>query len=254
MTKWIKSFIAIFIIAISIGALSACSSSKGTSTDQQIEKKNYNKATPFVEDNANVLSEDTYDYVKRLNDALQSTELKSQILVVTISDLNGNSIADVATKKGEQYGIGDSKTDSGLVYVLAVNDHKDFLATGYGMESVITDSMATNLLDNDESHDAYKNGNYDEGVINNLQRVHLYLTGEKTKTDYKKENNSKFPLWQQILLTIIICPIMLAKIYVVVNRGTNKNLSNGLSGGESGGWSGGGGGGGFGGGGGGSSW
>lgn len=254
MTKWIKSFIAIFIIAISVGALSACSSSKVASPDQQIEKKNYNEKTPFVEDNAHVLSEDTYDYIKNLNDELQSTKLKSQILVVTISDLDGNSIADVAAKKGEQYGIGNSKTDSGLVYVLAVNDHKDFLATGYGMESVITDSMATDILENTKSHDAYKDNNYDKGLMNNLKQIKPYLIGEKTKTDYKKEKekDNKITMWIIIILIIIGCPTIIALAILFNDDDSSSGSSGGWSSGSSDGWSGGGGD--FGGGGGGSSW
>ena len=254
MTKWIKSFITLFIIAISIGALSACSSSKVAPPDQQIEKKNYNEKTPFVEDNAHVLSEDTYDYIKNLNDELQSTKLKSQILVVTISDLDGNSIADVAAKKGEQYGIGNSKTDSGLVYVLAVNDHKDFLATGYGMESVITDSMATDILDNDKSHDAYKDNNYDKGLMNNLKQIKPYLIGEKTKTDYKKEKekDNKITMWIIIILIIIGCPTIIALAILFNDDDSSSGSSGGWSSDSSDGWSGGGGD--FGGGGGGSSW
>lgn len=254
MTKWIKSFIAIFVIAISVGALSACSSSKVASPDQQIEKKNYNEKTPFVEDNAHVLSKDTYNYIKNLNDELQSTKLKSQILVVTISDLDGNSIADVATKKGEQYGIGNSKTDSGLVYVLAVNDHKDFLATGYGMESVITDSMATDILDNDKSHDAYKDNNYDKGLMNNLKQIKPYLIGEKTKTDYKKEKekDNKITMWIIIILIIIGCPTIIALAILFNDDDSSSGGWSSGSSSSSGSWSGGGGG--FGGGGGGSSW
>lgn len=257
MTKWIKSFIAIFIIAISVGALSACSSSNVASPDQQIEKKNYNEKTPFVEDNAKVLSENTYDYIKNLNDELQSTKLKSQILVVTISDLDGNSIADIAAKKGEQYGIGNSKSDSGLVYVLAVNDHKDFLATGYGMESIITDSMASDLLDNDKSHDAYKDDDYDKGLINNLKQIKPYLIGEKTKADYKKEKDKtdKIKMWVIIILILIGCPTIITLAILFNDDDSSSGSSGGWSSGSSsssGGWSGGGGG--FGGGGGGSSW
>lgn len=259
LKKLIKPLIALSAIFVSILLLTACSSSNSNTPSNQINNKNYNENTPMVEDNADVLSSDTKNYIKEYNDSISNAKNKPQILVVTIKSLDGNDIADVATQKGKQYKIGSKEDNSGLVYVLAVDDHKDFLATGYGMEDVIPDIMAKDLLDNEISHDAYKDEDYNTGVKHNLERIKPYILGEKTKTDYKKEKDKadKSEMWLIIIFIIIGCPTLLALAFLASNDDSSNGLSgggwsSGSSDGSSGGWSGGGGD--FGGGGGGSSW
>lgn len=264
LKQLIKPLIALSAIFVSILLLTACSSSNSNTPSNQINNKNYNENTPMVEDNADVLSSDTKNYIKEYNDSISNAKNKPQILVVTITSLDGNDIADVATQKGKQYKIGSKEDNSGLVYVLAVDDHKDFLATGYGMEDVIPDIMAKDLLDNKISHDAYKNEDYNTGVKHNLERIKPYILGEKTKEQYNKsqKQNKTLNSALKILIFIIFFGFVSFAIFALVSDSNSDSGSDGGGGFFSGGsdsfsssdsdWSGGGGD--FGGGGGGSSW
>lgn len=249
LTTLVVLFVGVFI-------LSGCSD---TGNKVDITQKNYNAETPFVEDNAKQLSDDTIKRIADLNKQASDTEGKPQLLVVTVQSLDGHDIAEFAAEKGKQYGIGDKDANSGLVYVVSIDDHKDFLATGYGMEDKITDAMATDLLDSDDSHDLYKDDDYDGGVNVILDKVQPYLLGEKTPAQYDEEQaaNKKKMIFIIALCLIFGIPTALFLIsFLDISGGSGGSGgyygSSGSSGGSSGGWSGGGGS--FGGGGGGSSW
>jgi uncharacterized protein len=206
----------------------------------------------------------------------------AQILVVTVPDLQGNEISTFAAEKGKQYGIGDKDKNNGLVYVVSVDDHKDFLATGYGMESVITDVKATEITDNAGSHAKYKSGDYDAGVLIILDRIQTSLNGKSLSDSSPSESEYDHLMYKIIAVYAVIIAIIIfgapGASYLIdrtIFRRTGKwpthhgrgdgSSSAGVrfsSGGNSGGghgssvgsWSGSGGGGSFDGGGGGSSW
>lgn len=130
---------------------------------------------------------------------------------------------------------------------MSVDDREDFLATGYGMESIITDSMAADMLDNDTSHDAYSDSKYDKGVVHNLKQITPYVSGVKTIKEYE-EQHARDKRKELIILVIAIVVVLALAIRLGVADGGSSGYSG--SSGSSSGW--GGGGGGFGGGG--SSW
>ena len=67
----------------------------------------------FVNDSANLLSNETEDYIINMNKALES-KTGAQIVVVTAKNLEGMSLEEYATKLFREYGIGDKeKKDAG---------------------------------------------------------------------------------------------------------------------------------------------
>lgn len=132
----------------------------------------------FVQDGANVLSTDTEDYVRRANEKWEKDgKLPAQLLVVTASRIpGGKSIEDWSMSLAEKYKPGDKKKDTGLVYAVAVDDHKDRLEVGYGLEDKITDSMASQMIR--EAETDYKKGDYDAGVRTLVKAVGDQLYGD----------------------------------------------------------------------------
>jgi uncharacterized protein len=281
-------FILIIIIASILIAGSLFSSMRRASSDNasvissssssDVSRKHYDASTPFVEDNAKVLSRETDESISNLNNSLKKVDGSPEILVVTVKTLNGADISTFAADKGNQYGIGSKDKNNGLVYVLDVDEHKDFLATGYGMEDKITDVIATNLLDDDSIHGDYKSKDYDSGVQKVLSKVSPYLHGKYSVKDLKRQqntinnkNNEKINVGSMALPDLIMLIIGLIAIVVAVIStviGMARIFFSGGSGISSGGgdgvgddydssddgWSGSGGDDSFGGGGGGSSW
>ncbi len=70
----------------------------------------------------------------------------AQIAVVTVDTLDGDDIADVASKLYHQWGIGKKPNDEGILILFAIKDKKDRAEIGYGLEPVITDADAGSVM------------------------------------------------------------------------------------------------------------
>lgn len=132
----------------------------------------------FVQDDANVLSTDTEDYVRRSNEKWEKDgKLPAQLLVVTADKVpDGQTIEEWSIRLAEKYKPGDKEKDTGLVYVVAVDDHKDRLEVGYGLEDKIPDAMAAKMIKEAEAE--YKKGDYDAGVKALVKAVGDQLYGD----------------------------------------------------------------------------
>lgn len=69
-----------------------------------------------------------------------------QLVVVTIEDLQGYEIADYGYQLGRAWGIGDAKRDDGVLLIVAPNDRAARIEVGYGLEPVLTDAIASTII------------------------------------------------------------------------------------------------------------
>jgi len=103
-------------------------------------------ATPrdYVVDLAGVIPEEVQ---ARLNAYLKELEQKTtaQVLVLTVQSLDGQSIEEFAFKTKEDWKLGQKGKDNGVLIVVAVKDRKYRLEIGYGLESVLPDSMVGSI-------------------------------------------------------------------------------------------------------------
>lgn len=117
----------------------------------------------YVQDQANVLSKSTKSRILSYNNRWNNSSLHAQLLVVTSQGIPGGvSASDYAVSLFEEYKPGDAEQNTGLVYVLDAVGHQDYLATGYGMESIIPDSTAAMIIE--QARDDYKKDDYDAGL------------------------------------------------------------------------------------------
>ena len=70
----------------------------------------------------------------------------AQIAVVTLETLAGEPVEDVANALYRKWGIGKKATNEGVLLLLAIQDHRDKLEVGYGLEPIITDGVSGSVL------------------------------------------------------------------------------------------------------------
>ncbi|MDX1548775.1 MAG: TPM domain-containing protein [Rhodothermales bacterium] len=70
----------------------------------------------------------------------------TQIVVVTLPDLGGQDIGAYATELGQRWGVGQEGKDNGAVILVARDERKVFIATGYGLEGAIPDAVAARIV------------------------------------------------------------------------------------------------------------
>ena len=66
--------------------------------------------------------------------------------IVLVDSLEDEPIEDVANRLYRQWGIGKKGKDEGIMLLLAIKDHKQRAEVGYGLEPIIPDGYAGDVL------------------------------------------------------------------------------------------------------------
>jgi uncharacterized protein len=222
----------------------------------------------LVNDAAGVLSKEQVEILEQKLVALDDST-SNQIAVVLIRSLEDYPIEEYANKLFREWGIGNKKTNNGVLLIAAIDDRKVRIEVGYGLEGAIPDIVANNII-RYELGPSFKEGNYYRGIDRATDALAKAAIGEyKVKRNKIKGEEEGGGMFIFIIILIIIL-VIVASIRkggggggMISRRGYgdiaeaifwSSVLGGGRRGGGSGGWGGGGlGGGGFGGFGGGSS-
>jgi uncharacterized protein len=103
------------------------------------------KPQGYVSDFAQVVSPESRAQLERYCAALeQSTGV--QVALVTLPSLDGQPVEDVANDMFRKWGVGKKGQDNGLLLLLSIRDRRSRLEVGYGLEPIITDGDAGDLL------------------------------------------------------------------------------------------------------------
>jgi uncharacterized protein len=102
------------------------------------------RPTNYVSDYANVLSPAT---VQELNEYCLRVDQQAhaQIAVVTVKSLDGADIDDYSIRLFDKLKVGGKSTDRGVLILLATEDHKRRITTGYGLEGILPDGKVGDI-------------------------------------------------------------------------------------------------------------
>ncbi len=107
-----------------------------------------------------------------LNAQLLELETKTghQLVVATVSDLEGNDVADYGYKLGRAWGIGDEAKDDGVVFLIAPNERRMNISVGLGLEPVLTDALSGRII-RDVVTPKFKAGNMPGGIQDGVNAI-----------------------------------------------------------------------------------
>jgi uncharacterized protein len=88
---------------------------------------------------------------------------KQQVVVATVTSLNGRDIAEYNIALGRAWGIGTAARDDGVVFLIAPNERRMHIAVGYGLEPVLTDALSGRII-RDTVTPAFKAGDFAGGI------------------------------------------------------------------------------------------
>ena len=69
-----------------------------------------------------------------------------QLVVATVSDLEGNDIADYGYKLGRAWGIGDKERNDGAIFLIAPNERRMNISVGLGLGPILTDALSGRII------------------------------------------------------------------------------------------------------------
>ena len=104
-----------------------------------------------------------------------------QIQILTVKSLEGETIEDFSIKVVDQWKLGKKDTDTGLLFLVSMNDKKMRIEVGDGLEGTLTDYESHRIIQ--EIKPYFKSGQYDEGIIHGTKLIlsKLGITSIKTK-------------------------------------------------------------------------
>src|SRR5215217_3519598 len=82
---------------------------------------------------------------RKIRDYNDSTS--SAIVIITVPNLQGYDIAEVALKYLREWGPGTAGKDNGVIILVSKEERKARIETGYGMEGVLPDITAKHIID-----------------------------------------------------------------------------------------------------------
>ena len=207
--------------------------------------------------------------------AAYGKETSSQIAVVIVPTTGEYEISQYTFELGDKWGIGRKKLNNGVLLLIAKDDRKLFIAVGQGLQGVLTDALASQIIRN-QIRPYFRNEQYAQGIDNGLNYIIAATKGEYAAQQVEETDLGDyvpFIILALFILVVVIGEISWRRPYVsptnnhVLNEILRQSMSNrrrndrdgggfgGFGGGGFGGGSGGGfGGGGFDGGGAGGSW
>jgi uncharacterized protein len=210
----------------------------------------------LVNDLAEVLSPEQEAQLERKLVAYDDST-SNQVAIVTIRSLNDYPIEEYALKLFRDWGIGNKKTNNGVLILAVIDDHKLRIEVGYGLEGAIPDITANHIIQEDLAPN-FRKEDYYEGFNAASESIIKAALGEyKAPEGYRKGDNGGGGRIFKMILIFIVIIIILSNIN---RRGGGGFMSRrgyrGIgptifwptgwgsgSGGGGGGWSGGGGGG-----------
>ena len=177
-----------------------------------------------------------YDYVNLLSpaekDNLEQKLIKysdttsTQIVVAIISTTKGEDITYLGAQWAHAWGIGQAKEDNGVFILLARDDRRISINTGYGVEHLLTDAMSKRIIERDIIP-YFKQGDYYGGLNRGADAVFEIMTGEYHGT--RQSNSGDFPIGVFFFLFVVFIILLIA---ISKNRrgGGGRNGGNKTSG------------------------
>ena len=129
----------------------------------------------------------------------------SAIVIITVPDLQGYDIAEVALKYLRDWGIGVKGKNNGVVILVSKAERKARIETGYGMEGVLPDILAKQIIDQ-RMVPFFKDNDYYAGFDNAIDAIIQAAAGEY-KAD-PKQGKGKPSIGSIILLVVIFIIII----------------------------------------------
>jgi uncharacterized protein len=214
------------------------------------------KPTGYVSDLANVLSpsdkEDLESFCTKVD-----RQLSAQFAIVTINTLGDQPIEDFTLQLGRTWGVGNKKNE-GLLLLLVIQDHKQRIEVGRGLEPFITDGFSGGTMR--DMRPLLRQNNYGGALMQGARELAAQIAREKNITFSEAPPSAPRPQAQDdngggIPIPLIIFGVIFLLFLILSRRGGGRGgggggfwlgwlLSSLLSsgrGGRGGGWGGGGG-------------
>lgn len=148
------------------------SKQENTQDTDQLSQEIPKLEQPII-DQANLLNQTEYAQLSQyIRDIYDSG--KAQIGLVIVTSTGQDDIFSYAMHVAEKWQLGTAKYDNGLLIVVAVNDRRIQILTGYGLEGILPDIITHRIIQN-QITPYFKQGQYSQGLQAGLTEINHIL-------------------------------------------------------------------------------
>ncbi|MFD1670524.1 TPM domain-containing protein [Agrilactobacillus yilanensis] len=189
-------------------------------------------------DEANVLNEKTKKLVSDKNLYYTNRKAKPQVVLAVVKSTDGDEIDSYAPDLFQKWGIGQTGKDNGILILYAVNGgaRNVRIEVGYGMESVITDSIAGRILNNNKANlKSTDTAKINQGLqktfnsVTSLVDAHYGYKGDKNnlsaaEVEKLKNGQTVSKRWMKAIGLIVA---VLVVVFIILSSGNNGGGGSG---------------------------
>jgi uncharacterized protein len=135
--------------------------------------------TGRIVDQANIISRETRD---ALEPKLAELETRSgiQLVVATVSSLEGQEIEPYANQLFRFWKLGEKDRNNGVLLLVAPNERRVRIEVGYGLEGTLTDALSTVIISNAITP-RFKAGDFSGGIARGVEDIITVLTTDESE-------------------------------------------------------------------------
>lgn len=161
-----------------------------------------------------------YDYAQVLDSQQRSAleqklvryadSTSTQIVFISISSTEGEDIQYLGANWLSKWGIGQAGKDNGILILLARDDRRIGINTGYGVEDRLTDALSKRIIEN-LILPSFKQGDYYGGLSIGADAIFQVLQGAFTE-ERSLNRSSKSDRVGSLLFVILVIVLIIAFI------------------------------------------
>jgi len=155
-----------------------------------------------VNDLAGLMSPATRQAIETRLAELERTD-STQVAVLTIPSLEGDSIEDFSIRVADAWKVGQKDTDNGAILLVSKADRKIRIEVGYGLEGVLTDILSSQIITN-VIGPRFKQNDFDGGFMDGITAISGAVRGEYKAVASKRTRGSR-----RGVLPLLIIPMIL---------------------------------------------
>jgi uncharacterized protein len=183
--------------------------------------QNFPPLTGRVVDQAGLLRPEQVFDLESKSEALEAAT-KRQFVVATVKSLEGRTIEEYGYQLGRKWKIGDEKRDDGVILLVAPNEKKVRIETGYGARVFLTDAVSGLIVQN-TILPKFRQGDLPGGIMAGADQIieQMKLSPEQAKANAaaaEKQRSARPSPGIFAFLPVIIIVIVFFSIIASLSR------------------------------------
>ncbi|TDT99724.1 uncharacterized protein DFO45_1435 [Azorhizobium sp. AG788] len=163
--------------------------------------------------------------------AAQEAKASDQFVVATVPSLQGTSIEDYANRLFRFWKLGQEKKNNGVLLLVAPNERKVRIEVGYGLEGILTDAVASTIIQT-TILPAFRKGDMPAGIVAGAEAVLEILNLDPEEARQRAAGAPATAVGDDGMVLFVIFVILVVVILLIIwfggGRGRGFSVGSGV--------------------------